>query len=118
MKRFNQTKAEQIVKDICDKHITEFGNVVYSTSGFLPQVNGLKLGNKWYQQLLNKIYLELGNEFDPYSKTYNRFINSLSVFINRTDIKVGTVRFDINNEPTYTEPENIKPTITIEYIKL
>jgi hypothetical protein len=117
MKRFNQTRAEQIVKDICDKHITEFGNVVYSVSGFMPTDNSKKIGNKSYQELKDKIYINLRGEFNS-STTFIRFINSLSVFINRTDIKVGTVRFDINNEPTYTEPENIKPTITIEYIKL
>jgi hypothetical protein len=116
MKRFNQTRSEQIVTDECNKHIEQFGNVVYSVSGFMPTDNSKRMGNKSYQQLKDNIYSKLRDEFTP-STTFYRFVNSISRFIDKTNIKVGLVHFDSNNKPTFTEPDEIKPSFTIKKYK-
>jgi hypothetical protein len=117
MGKFNRSKAEQIVTDMCNRHITENGNVVYEPSGYLPYENGSRInGMKDYHNFRGTIIKELRKVFDP-TPTYGKFINVyMGSVIRKSGIQVGICRFDSKSVPTYTEPKDIKP-ITIEVVR-
>jgi hypothetical protein len=118
MKRFNKTTADQIVINVINEHINQYGNILYQPTGCLPYVNGDKvLGNKNYRTFIDKVYTQLRNEFG-YSKSLNKYTNVyIGSVIRSSSLSIGTCNFDINDIPTYTEPKDIKP-ITIEYVNI
>jgi hypothetical protein len=118
MGKFNRSKAEQIVKDVVTNHINQYGAVVYTPTGYLPYINGERFnGMNDYQQLRGSIIKELGKVFSL-NGTCNTFINVyMDKVIRNSGVKVGICNFDSNSNPTYTEPADIKSSITIEVVR-
>lgn len=116
MGKFNRSKAEQIVNEVITNHITLYGNLVYTPSGYLPYENGKRVnGNRDYPTFKNIICDELRKVFDP-TKSYYDFINVyMNSVIRKSGIVNGICNFDSNGTPTYIEPKDIK-NITIEVI--
>jgi hypothetical protein len=108
MAKFNRSKAEQIVRDVINNHISKYGNVVYEPTGYLPYENGKMInGSKDFPTLRGTIQIELRKVFN-YSKTLTTFMNVyMDSIIRKSGIKVGYCRFGLDNTPTYTEPTNI-----------
>lgn len=118
MGKFNRSKAEQIVKDVVTNHINQYGAVVYTPTGYLPYENGKKVnGAKNYPSLKGDIINELGKVFSL-NGTCNTFINVyMDRVVRNSGIIIGVCNFDSNSNPTYTEPANIKSSITIEVVR-
>ena len=117
MGKFNRSKAEQIVKDVVTNHINQYGAVVYTPTGYLPYVNGERFnGMMCHHQLRSDIINQLGKVFSL-NGTCNTFINVyMDRVIRNSGAKVGVCNFDSDSNPTYTEPDDIKP-ITFEVVR-
>lgn len=117
MGKFNRVKAEQIVNDVITKHITEYGDVVYTPTGCLPYENGKRVNGHFdYPTLMSKIRTELRKSFNQ-TQTYCDFLNvGMSSVIRKSGLRVGVCTFDINDKPTWRQPEDIVP-LSIEVVR-
>ena len=110
MAQFNRSKAEQIVNDVIKNHISQYGEVVYTPTGCLPYENGKRVNGHYdYPTLMKKVRTELRNTFKQ-TKTYCDFLNvGMSSVIRKSGLRVGVCTFDVNDEPTWRQPEDIVP---------
>lgn len=117
MGKFNRVKAEQIVNDVITNHITEYGEVVYNPTGYLPYENGKRVNGHYdYPTLISKVRTELRKSFNQ-TQTYCDFLNvGMSSVIRKSGLQVGVCTFDSDSKPTFRHPKDIVP-LSIEVVR-
>jgi hypothetical protein len=106
MKRFNRNEAVKVVVDVMDKHIQQYGNILYNASGQLPYENDKKyIPNNSYSIFRNKCKQSLVTLYGHNSVRMYEFLEmNLSCFI-KSKFNVGLVIYNHNNRPQYVEPK-------------
>jgi hypothetical protein len=106
MKRFNRNEAVKVVIDVMDKHIQQYGNILYNAAGQLPYENDKKyIPHNSYYIFRNKCKQSLVTLYGHNSVRMYEFLEmNLNPFI-KSKFNIGLVIYNHYNRPQYVEPK-------------